>query len=52
MCNSSNEQTETTRCGTQIQNTSDHLPTLDLTVHEQRWRNDEWSKNEYRERTV
>lgn len=23
-------------------NTSDHLPTLDLTVQEQQWRNDEW----------
>lgn len=50
MCNSSNEQTETTRCDTHIQNTSDRLPTLDLTVHEQQWRNEEWSKNEYTER--
>lgn len=52
MCNSSNEQTGTTRCGTHIQNTSGRLPTLDLTVHEQQWRNDEWSKNGYREREV
>ena len=39
-----------TRTHAHTQNTSDHLPTLDLTVHEQQWRNDEWSKNEYTER--
>lgn len=50
MCSSSNEQTETTttRCSTHVQNTSDRVPTLDLTVHERRWRNEEWSKNKYR----
>lgn len=48
MCKVSNEQTET-RCHTytHTQNTSDRLPTLDLTVHEQQWRSDEWSKNGY-----
>lgn len=29
--------------------TSDRLPTLDLTVQEQQWRNDKWSKNKERE---
>lgn len=35
---------------TLVQHSSDRLPTLDLTVREQWWRNDGWSKNEYRKR--
>lgn len=47
----SNVQTETTRCRMHIQKTSDRrLSILNLTVHEQQWRNDEWNKDDYRER--
>lgn len=49
MCSFSIEQTETTRCDTHIQSTSDRLPTLDLTVHEQQWKNVEWSKEKQSE---
>lgn len=48
MCSSSNKRT--IRCNTLVQHSSDRLPTLDLTVREQWWRNDGWSKNEYRKR--
>lgn len=48
MCSSSNKRT--IRCNTLAQHSSDRLPTLDLTVREQWWRNDGWSKNEYRKR--
>lgn len=48
MCSSSNKRT--IRCNTLVQHSSDRLPILDLTVREQWWRNDGWSKNEYRKR--
>lgn len=46
----SNVQTETTRCRMHIQKTPDRWSILNLTVHEQQWRNDEWNKDDYRER--